>query len=233
VNLVDSITTGLRVKATVFDFDVSLSYLYARDSLPLVDRVVVTGSPPNVNVAADLLFPREHIIGADCAGSLFGVGVWAEAALFAPEKVTLTTDLSSIGYGVQQSTALDSTPYVKFVVGGDYTFPGNVYLNGQYLHGFVQERGASNLEDYFVFALDWKLLDDKLTISPLGVVVEIKNWKDIPNNYGILAAPSVSFVPVDNAQLTIGLHLIQGTPSTTFGALSGNNEVFLQARYSF
>ena len=85
-----------------------------------------------------------------------------------------------------------------------------MYLNGQYLHGFVQERGASNLEDYFVFALDWKLLDDKLTISPLGVVVEIKNWKDIPNNYGILAAPSVSFVPVDNAQLTIGLHLIQG-----------------------
>jgi hypothetical protein len=236
-SLDQSVTAGLKVKANILGYDVSLSYLYARDSLPLVDNVVLAwsaGPGSTVNVTTDLLYPREHIFGADFAGSILSVGVWAEAALYLPEKVTLTTDATGVvGGSVQESTALDNSPYVKFVLGGDYTFPGNVYLNVQYAHGFFQERGWDNLEDYFVFGLDWKLFDDKLKVSPLGVVVEIKDWSDLPSNYAILAAPSVTLYPIDNAELIVGLHLIHGTSSTTFGRLNDNNEVFLQARYSF
>ena len=234
VSLAQSLTAGIKVKGSILGYDVSLSYLYARDSLPLVDNVVVTPvSASSVSVSTNLLYPREHIFGADLAGSLLSVGVWAEAALYLPEKVMLTTDTTLLGGGLQESVALDSSPYVKFVLGGDYTFTGNVYLNVQYVHGFFQERGWDNLEDYFVFGLDWKLFDDKLKISPLGVVVEIKDWGDIPNNYAILAAPSISIFPIDNAELIMGVHLIQGAANTTFRKLTHNNEVFLQARYSF
>jgi hypothetical protein len=235
VSLADSITAGIKVKGSILGYDVSLSYLYARDSLPIVDNAVVTpgAAPGSVDVSSNLLYPREHIIGADMAGSILSVGVWAEAALFLPEKVILTTDTTGLGGGVQESVALDSSPYVKFVIGGDYTFPGNVYLNVQYVHGFFQERGWDNLEDYFVFGLDWKLFDDKLKISPLGVVLEIKDWGNLPNNYAILAAPSITILPIDNAELIVGVHWIQGTSTTTFGQLTDNNEVFLQAKYSF
>lgn len=234
VSLAQSLTAGIKVKGSILGYDVSVCYLYARDSLPLVDNVVVTPvSASSVNVRTNLLYPREHIFGADMAGSILSVGVWAEAAVFLPEKVMLTTDTTALLGSVQESVALDDTPYVKFVLGGDYTFPGNIYLNVQYVHGFFQERGADNLEDYFVFGLDWKLFDDKLKISPLGMVVEIKDWRDIPNNYAILAAPSIAFYPIDNAELIMGVHLIQGASSTTFGQLNNNNEVFLQARYSF
>ncbi len=235
VSLADSITAGIKVKGSILGYDVSLSYLYARDSLPIVDSVVVTPTavPGTVDVSTNLFYPREHVFGADMAGSILSVGVWAEAALFLPEKVMLTTDTTALGGGAQESVALDSSPYVKLVLGGDYTFPGNVYLNVQYAHGFFQERGADNLEDYFVFGLDWKLFDDKLKISPLGVVVEIKDWSDLPHNYAILAAPSLTILPIDNAELIVGLHLIQGTATTTFGKLNNSNEVFLQAKYSF
>lgn len=234
-SLADSITAGIKVKGSILGYDVSLSYLYARDSLPIADNVVVTPiSASSVNVSTNLLYPREHIFGADLAGSLLSVGVWAEAALYLPEKVILTTDTTALpGGNLLPSVALDNSPYVKIVLGGDYTFPGNVYLNVQYVHGFFQERGWDNLEDYFVFGLDWKLFDDRLKISPLGVVVEIKDWGDIPNNYAILAAPSISIFPIDNAELIMGVHWIKGTSTTTFGQLSGNNEVFLQAKYSF
>ena len=224
----------MRIKGTILGYDLSLSYLYGRQSLPIVDAVVITStSPPVANVAAELVYPREHVFGADMAGSLFGVGVWAEAAVFLPEKVTLTQDLSGLLMGVYQSTALDNAPYVKWVVGADYTFPGNVYLNGQFLHGLFQEAGAANLEDYVTLNLDWRLFDDKLKLTPLSLLLEVKDWTDIPNNYAILAAPSVTIHPMDNAELVIGFHWIQATSSTSYAGLSGKNEVFAHARYSF
>ena len=234
--LADTMTVGGKVKASFLGIDASVSYLYARDSLPIVDAVTVAFAPsgaPNVDVTADLVYPRMHIVGADLATSIFSVGVWAEAAVFVPQQVILTTDTTGAGGGVSQTVALGTDPYVKYVVGADYTFPGNVYVNVQYLHGFLQQRGAAELEDFFLANLDWKLLDDALTISPLGVMVEIKDWSDVPNNYAVISAPSISFRPLDAVELKVGMHLIVGTGTTMFGAMSGQNEVFLKATCSF
>ena len=232
--LADSMTVGGKVKASFLGIDASVSYLYARDSLPIVDAVTITSAGlPNVDVTAELVYPREHIFGADLAASIFSVGVWAEAALFVPQEVILTTDATGAGGSVSQTVALATDPYVKYVVGADYTFPGNVYVNVQYLHGFLQERGAAELEDFFLANLDWKLLDDALTISPLGVMVEIKDWSDVPDNYAVIAAPTISFKPLDAVELKIGMHLIVGTGTTIFGTMSGNDEVFLKATCSF
>ena len=230
----DSVTAGLRVKGNLLGYDLSLSYLYGRQTLPFIDNVTVTPAGlPVANVNAELVYPREHIFGADMAGSILGVGVWAEAAVFLPEKVILTTDLRALSMGVIQSTALDNMPYLKYVLGADYSFPGNVYLNGQFLHGLFNEAGAENLEDYFSVDLEWRLFDEKLKLTPLSLLVEVKDWSDVANNYAILAAPSLTIHPMDNAELVIGLHWIQATSSTTYGVLSGRNEVFAHARYSF
>ena len=38
---------------------------------------------------------------------------------------------------------------------------------------------------------------------------------------------------MDNAELVLGFHWIQAAGASAFGALSGQNEVFAHARYSF
>jgi hypothetical protein len=38
---------------------------------------------------------------------------------------------------------------------------------------------------------------------------------------------------MDNAELVVGLHLIQGGVNSTYGKLNDNNEVYAQARYRF
>ena len=72
-SIADSLTAGLRVKGNLLGCDLSASYLYGRQSLPVVDRIVIT-SPgmPVVNVATDLVYPREHVFGADLAASFSG-----------------------------------------------------------------------------------------------------------------------------------------------------------------
>ena len=48
------------------------------------------------NINSQLSFARTHIIGADLATSIAGIGFWAEAAAFIPEKdVIMTNDLSA------------------------------------------------------------------------------------------------------------------------------------------
>ena len=234
LSLADSVTAGLKVKGNLLGVDLSASYLYGRQSLPVLDRIVITPATlPAVNVATDLVYPREHVFGADLAGSVLGIGVWAEAAVFLPSEVTLATDTTAVGGGVVESTALAATPYVKYVVGADYTFPADVYLNGQFVHGLFQEAGNGNLHDYFSLGLEWHLFDGKVTLAPLNIVLEVANWSDIPGSYAFLGAPSVSIHPMDNAELVLGFHWIQAAGSTAFSAMSGQNEVYAHARYSF
>jgi hypothetical protein len=237
-SLVDSVTAGLKVKGNLLGCDLSASYLYGRQSLPVIDNITVKMTGPTAaNVTTELVYPREHIFGTDLAGSIFGIGVWAEAAVFLPQKVTLAqvTDMTALGGGTlsTDSTALENAPYVKYALGADYTFPGNIYLNVQYLHGFFHEAGQGALEDYFAVGLDWRLFDEKLTLSPLSGVIEVKNWSDLSRSTAILASPSLTIRPMDNAELVIGLHWIQGAVNSTFGKLNDNNEVYAQARYSF
>ena len=232
-SFLDSVTTGLKLKGNLLGWDLSASYLYGRQSLPAYRINVTMTSPATANVATDLVYPREHVFGADLAGSVFGIGVWGEAAVFLPEKVTQFTDLTALGMGTQTSTVLNSVPYVKFTVGADYTFPGDVYLNLQYLHGLFNEAGASALQDYFALGFEWRLLDGKLTLSPLSGMVEIKDWSDLAGSSAVIASPSFTVRPMDNAELVIGLHWVEGGSGSTYGVLKDANEVFAQARYRF
>jgi hypothetical protein len=174
-----------------------------------------------------------NIAGIDLAGAIGSIGIWAEAALFFPEKIKMITDLSSLGMGVHESVALDNKPYIKYVIGMDYTFKNGIYLNIQYLHGFIHERGATNLEDYFMFGLEWKLLDNKLKITPIAGGIEIKEFKDIKNNYAIIYSPMITYYPFDNAEITIGLRLIDGKDTTSFGRVKDYDELFFSLKYNF
>ncbi|HEY4717059.1 MAG TPA: hypothetical protein VII00_08135 [bacterium] len=231
----DGSTAGVKISKNFFDYDFSLSYVYGRDGLPMAKKAVIsaTGVPRELDIASELIYPKMQTAGVDMAGSVANVGVWAEAAVFFPEKVKTTADLSALGMGVQEFTALDNKPYIKYVAGGDYTFKNGIYLNGQYLHGFIHERGAENLEDYIMLVIDWKLLNDKLKIPLIGMGAEIKDFEDIKNNYALILLPEITYYPISNAEINLGGRWIEGKNTTAFGRVKDYDELYLKVKYSF
>ncbi|MEO0293487.1 MAG: DUF1302 family protein [candidate division WOR-3 bacterium] len=231
----ESSIMGGKISKNLFDYDFSLSYVYGRDDLPLARKVtfIPTDTPGEIDIATELIYPKIQIVGMDFAGALGSFGIWAEAAVFFPEKVNLTTDLSALGMGIQESIVLDDNPYVKYVLGTDYTFKNGIYINIQYLHGFIHERGKDNLEDYFMFGVERKLLDDKIKITPLAGGIEIKDLKDIKNNYALILSPEATYYPLEDAEITLGIRWIDGKNTTNFGRIKENDELFLKIKYYF
>ncbi len=234
-NIKEGSITGIKVSKSILDFDLSLSYVHTRDSLPLLNKSVLTPTaiPGTVDIYSELIFPELNIVGADLAGALGQIGVWAEVAVTFPEEIMMISDLTSLGMGMFDSIALDNKPYVKYVIGADYTFKNGIYLNFQYLHGFVHERGAENLEDYFMFGMEWELMDKKIKIMPLTGGIEIKDFKDLKNNYAFIYSPSITFKPIDNIEISLGIRLLDGKDSTVFGKVKDLDEVFFGLKFNF
>jgi len=80
-NLAESTTAGLKFKGFAAGFDFSLSYVWGRDGMPIATYNTFTpvDTMGGISIHSDLAFTRTHIFGADMAGSIGGVGVWAEA----------------------------------------------------------------------------------------------------------------------------------------------------------
>lgn len=222
---------AVKVSGNIFNYDLSVSYFYGRDDLPLIKRVEITPvGLSTIDAKAEMIYPKMQVIGTDIAGAIVNVGVWAEGACFIPEKVAMET--FTVGMGTQTSTALDNEPYFKYVIGWDYTFKNGLYINGQWLHGFIHERGEDNLEDYLMAGIEKKFFNDELKVK-IGIGAEVKDFDEIEDNLATMVFPEINYYPVDNTEVTIGAYLIDGKDTTNFGKVKDNDEVYLKFKYSF
>jgi len=220
-----------KIAGKLFNYDLSVSYFHGRDDLPLVNRIEVTPTGAStVNAVAEMLYPKMQVIGADLAGAVCNIGVWAEGARFVNEEVGMET--FTVGVGTQTGIALSEEAYFKYVFGFDYTFKNGLYINGQYLHGFVHERGKDNLEDYFMAGIEKKFFNDELKIK-IGCGAEVKDFDKVKDNMAVMTMPEVSYYPVDNTEITLGAYLINGKDTTAFGKVKDNDEIYLKFKYNF
>ncbi len=240
-NLAESSVAGAKFKGFAAGFDFSLSYVWGRDGLPVstYNTIIPVDMTGGVNIHSDLSFYRTHIFGADLAGNIGGIGVWAEAAAFLPENnVNMTTDLSAL-YPMSpvpvtvDTTILKKEVYLKFILGADYNFADGSYLNFQYLHGFINERGNDNLNDYFFIRFQKKFFEDKLSITPLGGGFIVSDWNDVKNNYAVIYVPEVSYMATDNAKITLSAAIFDGKGTNIFANLKNYNMLMLKFKYSF
>ncbi|MFV1979895.1 MAG: DUF1302 family protein [Rhodothermia bacterium] len=211
-------------------WDYSLSYFNGFDDLPAVSKVVVGGNGRGPTPEyMELVFPRLEVLGADLATDLGGIGFWGEAGVFWQEEIiTRTYD----GTGYSASVTLDDRPYVKYTVGGDYTFPGGFYVNGQLVHGFFTERGAGNLRDYLFAQVEKDILQDELQLI-LGGAFEVGNRSNISDSYGLGFFPAVTYKAIDNLEATLGAFFVGGGPSSLFGAWDSADQVYLRLKVYF
>ena len=241
-NLGESSSAGFKFKGFAKGVDFSVSYVWGYDGLPfatknILNPVDLTGG---ISINSQLSFSRTHIIGADMATSIGGIGFWAEAATFIPEKdVVMTNDLSAF-YPMspvpvtQDSVIIDKTkPYIKFVVGGDYNFSDGSYLNLQYMHGFIHERGAENLNDYFFLRYEKKFFNEKLKVAPIGGGFVVADWKNLSDNYAIVYMPEIEYQATPNAAITLSPVFFDGKGEGLFSQLKDYDMLMFKIKYSF
>ncbi|GAB1419509.1 hypothetical protein MASR2M12_22740 [Bacteroidales bacterium] len=241
-NLGVSSTAGFKFKGFAKGVDFSVSYVWGYDGLPFVTKnaFIPVDLSGGISIASELSFARTHIIGADMATSIAGIGFWAEAATFVPEKdVIMTNDLSAF-YPTspvpvtKDSLLLDKTkPYLKFVVGGDYNFSDGSYLNLQYMHGFVHERGAENLNDYFFLRYEKKFFNEKLKVAPIGGGFIVTDWNNIKDNYALVYMPEIAYQATINSEITLATTIFDGKGDNLFSNLKDYNMFMLKLKYSF
>jgi hypothetical protein len=257
----ESSSAAIRTSVHFTGFDASLSYVYCREDIPVLSEIVLfpqaqsrsqadvdmrDGSVEIKDVKSTYVYPRMHIAGFDFAGMAGRFGFWGEAALYMPEQgIDVKTSLGGNDTVAQvfqslryipllladQPSPFSGTPYVKFVAGVDFSLPWNMYFNLQYAHGYVHERG-DGIEDYIFFNADWSFFNSKLKISPFGIILEIKDYAAFEESYALVDQPQLTWYPVENAEINMGVRLIDASPGTFFSALK-NNEAFLRVKYGF
>lgn len=241
-NLSESSTAGLRLRGFVNRVDFSLSYVWGLDGLPFATRntFIPVDTLGGTNINSQLSFSRNHIIGGDLVTSIAGIGFWAEAAAFIPDKsIIMTNDFSAFypespGPVTQDSLLLDKTdPYIKFVIGGDYFFADGSYINLQYLHGFIHERGSDNLNDYFFLRYEKDLFNEKLKITPIGGGFIVTNWNNIKDNYALVYMPEIAYKATINSEITLSSTIFDGKGDNLFSNLKDYNMFMFKMKYSF
>ena len=263
-----------------------LSYYHGRFGIPVPAWSVSTGTLDQNVTLTQLIYPRMDMAGVEMAGSierLGGMGYWIEAAVFFPGEVRMALydaitspaaprpmqyvkaadgryyrNTLPVGAQADRPLVVDSTPFPKATIGADYAFGGRVYVNIQYVHGFIDEFGAgraarprrnsidiredprveSRLGDYIVAGVDVKTLHDRLLLRLFGVLkvpsvdLETRLWDDYAPT-GVLFPQSIWTV-ADATELMLGGFILLGDRSTKFGdPAAGASEIFVKARVSF
>ena len=272
---------AFRAAYKVLGQDVALSYYHGLFGVPVPAWSFLTGSLANTVARTALIYPRVDIVGAELAGSierLGGVGYWAEAALNIPQEVrlglyeeVLTGQQRAINYNggevgflplggapAFRPTVVERAPFVKATIGADYTIKGRVYVNLQYVHGFIDEFGAgryprprrdpsnpteplrweSRIGDYLVAGMDVKAFADRLLFRFFGLIklptvdLATRQFDDYAPT-GVLF-PQIIWTVWDATELMLGGFIMLGDRSTKFGEpAAGGTEIFAKAKVSF
>ena len=214
---------GIKLARNIFEYDMSLSYFNGRDSVPLIKKTTVTGIPPAASATVDIEYPKIQVIGYDLAGSIWDIGVWAEAACFVPEKIEIIAP-PPVGISTLEAS------YVKYTLGFDYTFENGIYIDSQFMHGFFDERGT-DLTDLVMVGIDKKYFDDKIKLGlVLGGELDFDRDNKMP---GYLLGPQIFYYPADATEIELGCFIIDGEDYSKLGQMKTLDRVYLKFKYSF
>jgi hypothetical protein len=216
-----------KVAFKVFGSDFSFSYFRGFFSLPRPEKIApsLVGTP---KVRVELGYPAMQSLGFDFATSipfLKGLGLWVEGAVIFHDELRTVLDLGAPG--LNQSLVESPAGYfVKLAAGFDYSFHKQLYANIQYLHGFVDEFGSPQLNDYVVAGVDIKSPSERVVLRLFGVL----NLQDKSHVY----YPVLMMKPWGGTEIHVGALLYGGEKGTKFGGLeAGSNLFFVKARLSF
>ena len=248
--------SALKLGTSLGGVDASISYYNGRHDIPMPLRVdsstkdPVEGDPNEAECCyrsdVTLNYPRMQVLGLDFATQLpflGNMGLWGEGALFFPNAQDLYIEFPipvdvTPGDGelnpVQslRGAAVSGRPYIKATAGFDYTFGKHVYVQAQYLRGFIDEFGADHIGNYVVGGTDLIFFGRHLIFRAFGVV-------DIPtgprDNGSYVIYPELILVPPwGSLTFNIGSFFLMGKEDTKFGQpATGSSILFTKVTGAF
>jgi len=228
-----SASTAVKIAMPILGYDVSLSYYSGRSDFPVPTELTLSPDQlGGISAHTVLTYPRFSVLGTDLSGAIGDVGVWAEAGVCFPEEIWIRVDASGVGEGVHERVSLSNETFVRYLFGGDYTFHNGIYVNGQFIHGFVHELGRDALHDYFIGGIERKFRHDTVKLT-VGGAVESPSINDVGGDHALIGMPEIAYYPADNSEIVFGVRLISGKGQSSFGQLSEMDEVFLAFKYAF
>jgi len=235
---ISNVMVGARMSFTMLGMDLGFSYFNGFDDFPRGEKVESTVTSADGKNHADsaltLTYPRVQVAGFDMATSLDwlgGLGLWAEVGW------TFHDDLYRIVYTGPQilineiEKEHEKGSFVKATVGMDYSPASWLYINVQYLRGFLDEFGTDNLQNYLVAGMDIKLARDV-------VLIRLFNIFNLDEGSFVLF-PALILKPWDGGEISMGSFLFSSSfpgsdPKRKFDSpAAGASNVFLKARASF
>ena len=169
------------------------------------------------------------------------VGDWIEAAVIFPERVGLSFNMPDVGLEIE-GTAVESRPFLKLVLGLDYSFNEHVMIIAQYVRGMINEFGAHSLSNILFVGLDLKFWSDRILIRLVGLMQldwlddafqgdPYESWED---QLSANLFPMVRINPWGAVEIDIGAIIPIGHEDSYFGQrATGATTVFLRARAAF
>lgn len=246
------------------EVDLSASYYYGRHDFPLprLSQTSMT-NPVNQDYPAgkevgccfrsdvDLIYPKMQVVGLDFATQLpflGNMGIWGEGALIIPKQHTFTFDIPVPGgidvtpdNGVEDretevsGITVKAQPFIKATAGFDYTFGKHVYVQAQYLRGFINEFGAGHMGNYLVGGSDLIFFGRKLVLRVFGLIdFPSNNPSKLRNAEGTLIrggpsgvlAPALLFAPPwGYVNFEIGGFALFGANKTYFGQSAAGSSI--------
>ncbi len=248
--------SAIKLGTSLGGVDASISYYNGRHDIPMPLRVDSTTKNPiegPVDQAeccyrSDVLlnYPRMQVLGLDFTTQLpflGDMGLWGEGALFFPTAqdlfiefpipVDVTPDDDQLNpVDELNGIAIDNRPYIKATAGFDYTFGKHVYVQAQYLRGFIDEFGADHIGNYVVGGAELVFFGRHLLFRAFGVV-------DIPtdsnDNGSYVIYPELVLVPPwGSITFDIGSFFLIGEDDTKFGQpAAGSSILFTKVTGAF
>jgi hypothetical protein len=225
--------------------DLAFGWYRGRDSLPqLSGEVVPLGKDDesNVDLTVHLAHPRIQMLAAELRAPLFGnVSGWVDGALIFPERTVAFVSAFRL-QKLETLRVIDSAPdedvegviqpadpYVTGVLGADVILFEELYLNAQWLHGFILERTAEELHDYALLALRYPSIGGKLRVRLRGGV----ELGDSTDELGWLANGRLGYLFADALRMELVTALQGGRSGTTLRKFRDLSEVRVELGADF
>ncbi|MBL4683772.1 MAG: hypothetical protein JKY37_04220, partial [Nannocystaceae bacterium] len=247
--------SAVKLGTTLGEVDLSISYYNGRHDIPT--PILAESSTKDFELGDDaaqccfrsritLIYPRMQVIGFDFTTQvpfLKNMGLWGEGALFIPQASDLRIEFpididvtpdDGIANPVPElvGPTIRATPYVKATVGLDYSFGKHVYVQGQYLRGFIDEFGVDHIGNYVVGGADLIFFDRHLIFRAFGVV-------DVPTGRGddgsyVIFPELIVVPPWGSVTFEVGSFFLIGPDRTKFGQkAAGSSLAFFKVAGTF
>ena len=206
---------GIKLGRSFTSFDAAISYYNGYYLNAYSETIEPVPDASGMSLDLGLGYPKKSVFGFEFQGDFPGI-----------DGATLRGDLAYIvpqPWQVQGEDILKD-PYIKAVIGADYTTSFDLYLNVGFIWGFAFEEG-DQCSPYISLNARKELKDSKLTPNYLGIA-SLQDGSMI-NSIG------ASYIFTDDFSITFSYVSILGDQTSKLGQMESAEGLYLMGEWSF